>query len=208
MIKRLVARAALCLPLLMLASAPAQALLVPFNASFSGQSDILAVLDPVGPLVQVESHATGSGVLGLVAYRSADQVNLGTGQGEGDNVFTAADGSQLFGHFTVQLLPTSDASLLSLIGLVDIVGGNGRFDGADGTLSFSGNGQFVSPTQALMNFVFEGRVEVVDEPAGLALVLAALLLGAATRRRRAGLRCLATCPSSERPACEKATSSA
>ena len=164
-----------------------QALAVPlnvnFSASFDGQSDIVGVLNPTGPLVQVQSQATGSGVFGLASYRSADQVNLGSGQGEGDNVFTAADGSQLFGHFTVQLLPTANPGLLSLVGLVDIVGGSGRFDGADGELSFSGEGQFVSPTQAVMHFVFDGRVQVVDEPAGAALALAALLLAALTRRR-------------------------
>lgn len=179
--------------LLWLWATAAQALVVPFNASFSGQSDIVGVLDPAGPLVQVQSQATGSGVLGLVSYRSADQVNLGSGQGEGDNVFTAADGSQLFGHFTVQLLPTANPGLLSLIGLVDIVGGSGRFDGADGELSFTGDGQFVSPTQAVMQFVFEGRVQLIDEPAGLALVLAALVLAAAAGRRRARLRCPAPC---------------
>ena len=193
--------------LLVLSTLSAQALTVPFSASFEGTSDIVAVLDPNGPVVQVQSQATGSGVLGLVSYRSADQVNLGNGQGEGDNVFTAADGSQLFGHFTVQLLPTADPSLLSLIGLVDIVGGSGRFDGADGELSFSGIGQFVSANQALMRFDFDGRVQVVDEPAGLALL--ALLLAAGVSRRAAALRCRAPCPRplrSARSACVKATS--
>jgi hypothetical protein len=179
-------RMALCL--LALLTSPAQALVVPFSASFDGRSDIVGVLDPTGPLVQVQSQAVGSGVLGLVSYRSADQLNLGNGQGVGDNVFTAADGSQLFGHFTVQLLPTGDPSLLSLIGLVDIIGGSGRFDGADGLLSFSGGGQFVSATQALTRFVFEGRVQLVNEPNGLALALLALLLGAAARRRGESLK--------------------
>lgn len=192
--------------LLALAGLSAQALTVPFSASFDGQSDIVAVLDPAGPLVQVQSQATGSGVLGLVSYQSADQVNLGNGQGEGDNIFTAADGSQLFGHFTVQLLPTADPSLLSLVGLVDIVGGSGRFEGADGELSFSGDGQFVSPNQALMHFVFEGQVQLVDEPTGLAVL--ALLLAAGVTRRAAALRCRAPCTRSARPACVKATSSA
>ena len=203
MFNRLLGRLMVCL--LLVPASAVHALVVPFSASFIGRSDIVGVLDPTGPLVQVESQATGSGVLGLVSYSSADQVNLGTGQGEGDNVFTAADGSQLFGHFTVQLLPTRDPSLLSLIGVVDIVGGSGRFDGADGELTFSGDGQFVSPAQALMRFVFEGRVQVVDEPGGVMLVLLALLLGVATRRGRAGLRCLSPCAPSARPACVKAT---
>lgn len=187
-----------CLLALWAAAAPAG--VVPFSASFDGRSDIVGVLDPDGPRVQVQSQASGSGVLGLASYRSADQVNLGNGQGEGDNVFTAADGSALFGHFTVQLLPTANPALLSLFGLVDIVGGSGRFEGADGELSFSGEGQFVTATQALMHFVFEGRVQVVDEPAGLALVLGALMLGALMlgpakqRHRGAGLRCPAPCP--------------
>ena len=157
---------------------------LPFSASFDTVTDIVGVVDPAGPVVQVQSQGSGSGAFGVLDYRSADQVNLATGQGEGDNVFTAADGSALFGHFTVQLLPTGNPLLLSLVGLVDIVGGSGRFDGADGELRFSADGAFVSPSQALLHFVFDGQLQVVDEPAGLPLVLAALLLGAAARRRR------------------------
>lgn len=123
---------------------------LPFSATVDTVTDIVGVVDPAGPVVQVQSQGSGSGAFGVLAYRSADQVNLATGQGEGDNVFTAADGSSLFGHFTVQLLPTGNPLLLSLVGLVDIVGGSGRFDGTNGELRFSADGAFVSPSQALL----------------------------------------------------------
>lgn len=57
---------------------------------------------------------------------------------------------------------------------------------------------------AFMRLVFEGRVQVMDVPGGAALVL----LGAVTKRNRAGLRSPAPCARSARPACVKATSSA
>jgi len=97
----------------------------------------------------------------------------------------ADDGSELFGVFTVQLLPTGDPALLELVGLVDFVGGSGRFAGAAGSASFTGAGQFISPTTALTSFDFRGEISLVDTPATLALLAAAAIAAAAGRRRRA-----------------------
>lgn len=163
----------------------AAAAAVPFAARFEGRSDIIGVVDDAGPIVQVQTRAVGSGVLGLASYFSADEVNLGSGAGTGTNRFVADDGSELFGVFTVQLVPTADPALLDLVGLVDFVGGSGRFAGADGTASFSGSGRFDSPTTALTSFDFRGELLLVPEPAAALLAASGIVLAlAATARRR------------------------
>lgn len=171
---RLLAALALCAGL-------AQAAPVAFSAQFSGQSDIVGVLDPQGPLVQVQTTASGSGTLGLVQYLSGDRINLGNGQGQGHNRFIADDGSELFGDFTVQLVPTADPTVMELFGNVDFTGGNGRFAGASGSASFTGSGRFFSPVNALTSFDFRGELQV-PEPAAPLLALTALAIALRTRR--------------------------
>lgn len=156
---------------------------VVFSAQFDGQSDIVGVVDPTGPVVQIQTVASGSGVFGLLHYFSADQVNLGTGQGAGLNRFVADDGSELFGEFTVQLVPTADPAVLELFGEVDFTGGSGRFAGADGFATFSGSGAFISASTALSSFDFSGELRLLSEPATGALALAAALLMRVSRRR-------------------------
>lgn len=167
-----------CLAALLWFTGAAGAMPVPFAAVFEGQSDIVGIVDPAGPVVQVQTVAAGSGVFGLVSYFSADQINLATGQGAGANRFVADDGSELFGAFTVQLVPTADPAVMEIFGLVDFTGGVGRFAGADGEASFSGVGRFISPTTALTRFDFRGNLNLVPEPAAglLALLGAGMLL--------------------------------
>ncbi|MDP1901898.1 MAG: hypothetical protein Q8K96_15795 [Rubrivivax sp.] len=166
--------------------APALAAPVAFSAHVDGQSDIVGVLDPNGPVVQIQTTASGLGTLGTLSYFSADEVNLGTGQGAGRNRFVADDGSEIFGIFTVQLVPTSDPALLDLFGDVDFTGGSGRFAGADGFAHFTGAGTFISATTALSRFDFSGELLLVPEPPSAALGLAALLAALISRRARPG----------------------
>ena len=95
-----------------LAFASATAAPLPFDAQVTGQSDIVGVLDPNGPVVRIETAASGRGSLGLLRYFSADEVNLASGRGAGSNRFVADDGSELFGIFTVQLVPTAEPAVL------------------------------------------------------------------------------------------------
>lgn len=162
--------------------APALAAPVVFSAHVEGQSDIVGVLDPNGPVVQIQTAASGLGTLGNLSYFSADEVNLGTGQGAGRNRFVADDGSELFGIFTVQLVPTQEPAVLGLLGDVDFTGGSGRFAGADGFAHFTGVGTFISATTALSSFDFSGQLLLVPEPPSAALALAALLAALAMRR--------------------------
>ena len=179
--------------LLLAAAGLVQAGFVPFTATVAGVSQILEVIDPNGPVVRVETLAFGSGSPGSLTYRSGDTLNLGNGQGSGTNRFTTADGDELFGSFTVQLVPGADPSLFDLIGQVLFIGGTGDFLGASGFASFTAQGQFVSAFEAMTRFEFEGRVATVPEPGTVALGLAGLLglLALAISRAPGRLRNLA-----------------
>ena len=161
--------------LLVAATGLVQAGPLPFFATVDGVSQILEVVDPNGPVVRVQTLAFGSGSPGALTYRSGDTLNLGNGQGSGKNSFTTTDGDELFGSFTVQLVPGDDASLFDLIGQVLFTGGTGDFSGASGFASFIAHGRFVSAFEATTHFEFEGSVATVPEPSTAALCLLALL---------------------------------
>ena len=166
---------------LIAASALAQATFVPFTATVDGVSQILEVIDPSGPLVRVETLAFGSGSPGSLTYRSGDIINLGNGQGSGTNSFTTADGDELFGSFTVQLVPGADPSLFDLVGQMQFTGGTGDFLGASGSATFNAHGQFVSAFEAVTQFAFEGLLARVPEPGTAMLGLLGLLALARSR---------------------------
>jgi hypothetical protein len=155
--------------------------LVPLSATVEGVSQILEVTDPSGPVVRVQTLAFGSGSPGPLIYRSGDTINLGNGQGSGTNIFTTADGDELFGSFTVQLVPGEDPSLFDLVGQVLFTGGTGDFLGASGFASFIAQGQFVSAVEAMTQFEFEGSVATVPEPGTAGLGLLGLLAAAMSR---------------------------
>ena len=143
---------------------------VAFQAVVDGSSQIVAVVNPIGPVVRVQTLAFGAGAFGPLVYHSGDVLDLATGQGSGNNRFVADDGDELLGSFTVQMVPGLDPSLFDLLGTVTFTGGTGDFLGATGTASFLGRGQFVSPSEARTHFEFTGRLNTVPEPASLALV--------------------------------------
>lgn len=185
---RMLPRAALA-GLLLASSGLVHAGIVPFAATVDGVSQILEVIDPSGPVVRVQTLAFGSGSPGALIYRSGDIINLGNGEGSGTNSFTTADGDELFGSFTVQLVPGADPSLFDLIGQVLFTGGTGDFLGASGFASFIAQGRFVSAFEATTRFEFEGRVATVPEPGTAVLGLLGLLavaIGSSPGR----LRCL------------------
>lgn len=172
--------------------APAHAAAVSFQATMEGASAIVEVIDPNVPIVRVNTFATGSGVLGIVGYRSEDIVNFATGAGSGTNVFENALGDELFASFDVQLVPTNNTGAFDLFGTnMVFTGGTGIFAGASGTGSFTGSGQFISPSEALTRFVFDGELTLVPLPGTVPLALAALALlvvGRVGRRLASGRR--------------------
>ena len=179
--------------LLFAASGLVQAAFVPFTARVDGVSQILEVIDPNGPLVRVQTLAFVSGSPGSLTYRSGDIINLGNGQGSGTNRFTTADGDELFGSFTVQLVPGADASLFDLIGHMLFTGGTRDFLRASGSATFTAHGQFVSAFEATTQFEFEGLVATVPAPGTAALGLMGLLSLAFSRLRKSGNSVSATC---------------
>lgn len=170
---------------LSLFSAVAQAAPVAFNAAYDGSAQIVALIDPVGPVVRFETTSIGNGVFDLHRYFSTDIVNLGTGVGSGNNRFVADNGDELFGDFTVQIFPIDEFGALGLLGTTVFSGGTGQFSGASGAAQFSGNGRFISETTALTSLVFRGELALVPEPGSAALVLAGLLAGVSRVRRTA-----------------------
>lgn len=183
---RLAAPLLLASGLSLFAPPPAAAGIVPFSAVMSGDSNIVEVIDPATPIVRVETAASGVGVLDLVGYTSTDIVNLATGAGSGSNRFVASDGDELFGTFTVQLIPTADPATFDLVGEMWFAGGTGDFAGAGGSATFTGSGTFDSPTHAVSNFRYTGHLALLPEPGSLILLgsaIGALMLGS---RRRGG----------------------
>jgi hypothetical protein len=168
-----------------LASPQAQALA--FQMQTSGTSQVIEIINTQGPVLRFATQTEGTGSLGLTGYLSTDVINMATGQGSGTNRFVAPNGDELRGSFTVQVLPGATPGALSVQGLTLFEGGTGIFDGATGSASFVGTGQFVSDTRALVSFEHTGQLSMVPEPATGALLLGGLaaVAGGVRRQRQA-----------------------
>lgn len=181
--------AAGCLRMLAMLSAAtgaAPAVALPFNAVVDGESQIVEVLNPTGPVVRVQTVASGSGTPGQLRYHSGDVIDMASGVGKGSNRFVADNGDELFGSFSVQLVAGTDPSLFGLVGEVTFSGGTGGFLGAGGSASFLGSGRFVSATLALTHFAFQGQVSAVPEASSLVLLGGGLASCCAWLRSRRG----------------------
>jgi PEP-CTERM motif len=176
-------RTAAALALSGAALAPQAARATDFLVQVQGTAQVIEVINPVGPVLRFQTQATGSGSFGITGYTSTDVVDLSTGQGSGTNRFITDNGDELFGSFTVQAVPGAGAGQLLLSGLTTFTGGSGLFAGATGSATFTGSGQFISDTQALVSFSHQGTISAVPEP-GTALLLAGGLAVAAQLQRR------------------------
>lgn len=173
----------LLLPALLSATL-AQAASIDFVADYTGTSQIVEVIDATGPVVRFETAAAGTGVLDLTQYQSTDIIDMGTGAGTGTNRFTAGNGDELYGSFSVQIVPTATAGVVDLFGSAQFTGGTGQLAGASGAASFTGTGIFTDATTALATLHYSGQITLVPEPASAALMLAGLGAVAARWRTR------------------------
>ena len=165
-------------------AATAQAASLPFNASYSGSSEVIEVVNAVGPVLRFETVAVGSGSFDLLNYFSTDVIDMSTGVGTGSNRFVAGNGDELHGSFSIQVIPSAQANIVGLSGLATFTGGTGMFSHASGSAVLSGSGVFTSATRAIATLEYSGSVAVVPEPSSAWLLLSGMAALMLPLRRR------------------------
>jgi len=156
----------------------------PFTASYTGSSDVIELVNPTGPVLRFATVASGSGSFHLLSYTSTDVIDMSTGVGSGSNRFRAANGDELYGTFSVQVIPTAEAHIVGLSGLATFSGGTGIFNGASGSATLIGTGVFSSDTHAEASLQYSGSIALVPEPGSAAMLLTGLAAALPLLRRR------------------------
>jgi len=133
--KRIMKKTIICLQmtaLLLAAALPgAVAAETPFQGSFQA-SEVPAVQFPI-----VTIAGSGGGIatqLGKFTMTYEAEVNLLTRVGIGSVEFIAANGDRLFADILGQSTPTATPNLISIVEVLTITGGTGRFADATGRL--------------------------------------------------------------------------
>ena len=105
---------------------------MPFHGSLQAlETDVVAP-----PHLLVNGTATGTGThFGRFTAVFTATVTLDTGSSTGSISFQAANGDRLDGAFAGQGTPTTEPNIHSIVEVVTISGGTGRFAGATGAFT-------------------------------------------------------------------------
>ena len=135
---------------------------VPFRATWESQISITSL---GGPLFAVSGLGAGQALhLGdMTAQSITEVVNLATGEGAASYRFTAANGNDVFITFVFLGIPTSPTAF-SIAGVWQVTGGTGRFEGASGSGTYTGQVEFVGEADAVGTFVLAGTISSPNQP--------------------------------------------
>jgi hypothetical protein len=123
--------------LTLLAQAATAGTSLPLKGSDLGTFGIPGPCGEAGLNVVIEGRGNATH-LGRYSYAADECFDPGTGGFAGEPLFTAADGDQLWGHYTGQVAPTADPNVILYTETLSITGGSGRFSGATGELEVDG----------------------------------------------------------------------
>ena len=135
---------------------------VPVRATWESQISFT----PLGwPLFAVSGLGAGQALhLGdMTAQSITEVVNLATGEGAASYRFTAANGDDVFLTFVFLGIPTSPTAF-SIAGVWQVTGGTGRFEGASGSGTYTGQVEFVGTVDAVGTFALEGTISSPNQP--------------------------------------------
>lgn len=135
---------------------------VPFRATWESQ---ISITNLAGPIYAVSGLGVGKALhLGTMTAQSiVEVVNLATGEGAASYRFTAANGDNVFLTFVFLGIPTSPTAF-SIEGVWQVTGGTGRFEGASGLGTYTGQVEFVGEADAVGTFALEGTISSPNQP--------------------------------------------
>lgn len=156
---RITTWANLVLALITLAIAPVAAQAgrqVPFRLAWTAD---IAISPLTPPWVEVTGLGAGQAThLGAVTAQSiSETVNLETGDGIATYRFVAANRDEVHVDFAFTAIPTSPG-VYTIQGAWQVVGGTGRFAGASGDGTYTGQVEFAGPLTAVGQFEAEGTI--------------------------------------------------
>lgn len=138
-------------------SAPATSVPHPAKGTWSGNGYIFAGACPGGSNLVIDTAVGFATLAGASNLFAAYCLNPLTGHGEGNAVITAANGDTLFFAISIQLSFTSQGGG-TWDELETVLGGTGRFAGANGASTASGTWAFTSPTTITWVGSFDGEI--------------------------------------------------
>ena len=131
----------------------------PFKATLVGHAGPSPTADPC-VLTNAEGGTGQARHLGTIDWTSSENVNFCSNPAgadvEGVFVWTAANGDQLTGRYVTLAHPDFAGGVITFAGTWEITGGTGRFEGATGGGTLSGEGSLAPPFG--VSATFEGTV--------------------------------------------------